>query len=170
MSTALNRWRDIIDSLPDALVVLAPDYEPVAANPAAETMLGVSPVTKSLVSDLLRTNEWLSRMASVCFATGQGLGDAETELHVGPRSIAVRAEVAPIARGDGSVDQIIIFLHDLSHQKTAERASESGGLALRLSPAGLAHEVKNPLTGIKGAAELLAAMFPGDGRAQQYCT
>ena len=39
----------------------------------------------------------------------------------------------------------------------------------RLSPAGLAHEVKNPLTGIKGAAELLGAMFPGDGRAQLYC-
>jgi two-component system, NtrC family, nitrogen regulation sensor histidine kinase GlnL len=38
-----------------------------------------------------------------------------------------------------------------------------------LSSAGLAHEVKNPLTGIKGAAELMAAMFPADARAQQYC-
>ena len=166
----LNRWRDIIDSLPDALVVLSPEYQPVAANPAAETMLGVTPLTTALILDLIRTNDWLSHMVETCLATGQGLGDAETELHVGPRSIAVRAEVAPIAREDGTTEQVIVFLHDLSHQKTAERVSEAKQLELRLSPAGLAHEVKNPLTGIKGAAELLSGMFPSDIRAQQYCT
>ncbi len=61
------------------------------------------------------------------------------------------------------------MLHDLSHEKEAAEAASSGDLSLRLSPAGLAHEVKNPLTGIKGAAELMAGMYPDDGRAQQYC-
>ena len=62
----------------------------------------------------------------------------------------------------------IILLKDLSHQRGLER-SMGGDQLVRLSPAGLAHEVKNPLTGIKGAAELLAGMFPEDSRAQQYC-
>ncbi|HEY2107219.1 MAG TPA: ATP-binding protein, partial [Candidatus Binataceae bacterium] len=30
-------------------------------------------------------------------------------------------------------------------------------------------EIKNPLTGIKGAAELLGGLFPSEHRAQQYC-
>ena len=44
-----------------------------------------------------------------------------------------------------------------------------GERSLGLSPSGLAHEIKNPLTGIKGAAELLAGLFPSEHRAQQYC-
>ena len=73
-----------------------------------------------------------------------------------------------MAGSDGQIGGAIILLHDLSHQKSAEHAVE-GPAQLRLSPAGLAHEVKNPLTGIKGAAELLATIHPDDERSRQYC-
>jgi len=165
----LDRWRDIIESLPDALIVLSSDLEPVIANQAAETILRVSPVSSGLLRDIFRQNDWLSRMAGDCLKNGQNLGVPETELHVGPRSIVVGAEVAPLLDEHGRTDCAIIVLRDLSHQKSAEHAASSGESNLRLSPAGLAHEVKNPLTGIKGAAELLASMFPDQPRAQQYC-
>jgi two-component system nitrogen regulation sensor histidine kinase GlnL len=64
----------------------------------------------------------------------------------------------------------VILLQDLSHQKNAAQSLEARDLGLKLSPAGLAHEVKNPLTGIKGAAELLATMSRSDSRAQGYCS
>jgi two-component system, NtrC family, nitrogen regulation sensor histidine kinase GlnL len=162
-------WRDIVDSLADAVLVVGPSLEPLAVNPAAETMLGVSQVGQSLVDGVIRQNDWLGRMVRACLETGQELSDPEAIFNIGPRAITVRAEVVPLLGSDGHRSGAIVLLHDLSRQKSLERTVDSGDSQLRLSPAGLAHEVKNPLTGIKGAAELLATMQPKDARVRQYC-
>jgi two-component system, NtrC family, nitrogen regulation sensor histidine kinase GlnL len=166
----LSLWHDIIDSLTDAVIVLSPAMEPLTVNPAAKTMLGVSQVSAGSVADLVRQNDWLGRMVRACLDRGQELGDMETVLAAGPRELSVRAEVSPLLNPEGHPGGVIILLHDLSHEKGAAEAGTAGDLSLQLSPAGLAHEVRNPLTGIKGAAELMAGMFPDDGRAQQYCS
>ncbi len=132
-------------------------------------MLAASTIGTSQVSDLLEHNPWLERMVRTCLETGQSVGDPDTVLAVSSRSVAVRAEVSALLEDNGSPTGAIVLLQDLSHQKSAASASDSSSSGLRLSPAGLAHEVKNPLTGIKGAAELLAAMYPDQTRAQQYC-
>lgn len=164
-----NLWRDMADSLGDALIALDLTLSPLAANAAAATILGVSQVNRRLIETLSRQNEWFGRMLQVCVETGQDLADPETTLYIGPRAVSVRAEVAPLQSANGGGAGVIVLLHDLSHQKGARHAVETDEPILRLSPAGLAHEVKNPLTGIKGAAELLAAMYPGEPRARQYC-
>jgi two-component system, NtrC family, nitrogen regulation sensor histidine kinase GlnL len=165
-------WRDIFDGLADAVIVVDSDLKPVAVNPAAETMLGVSQLGRSLFGSIVRHNDWLARMLHTCLDTGQNLGDPDAMFNIGPRAVTVRAEISPLAGFDGQIAGAIVLLHDLSHQKSAEHAVE-GPPHLRLSPAGLAHEVKNPLTGIKGAAELLAAGHLAghldDKRVQQYC-
>ena len=166
----MNLWHDIIDSLTDGIIVLSPAMEPQVVNPAAETMLGVSQINAATVADLVRQNDWLGRMVGACLESGQDLGDMETVLATGPRELTVRVEVSPLLNAEGRPGGVIMLLHDLSHEKGAAEAALTGDLSLRLSPAGLAHEVKNPLTGIKGAAELMAGMFPDDGRAQQYCS
>jgi two-component system nitrogen regulation sensor histidine kinase GlnL len=165
----LKLWRDIIESLPDAILVLSRERQPIAANPAAETMLSASTIGRLHIVDLLDHNPWLERMVRTALESGQTVGDPDAVLAVGPRSVTVRAEVSPLLTADGRPDCAIVMLHDLSHEKSAAQAAEPGESSMRLSPAGLAHEVKNPLTGIKGAAELLAAMYPADARAQQYC-
>ncbi len=165
----LNLWRDIVDGLADAVMLVDRDLRPLAVNPAAETMLGVSQLSRVLLGNFVRQNDWLGRMLHTCLETGQSLGDPEAILNIGPRATSVRAQISPLLGPEGQVEGAIVHLHDLSHQRSAEHAVESAGPQLRLSPAGLAHEVKNPLTGIKGAAELLATMFPNQARAQQYC-
>lgn len=165
----LKLWRDIIESLPDAIVVLSRERRPLAVNPAAETMLGVSTIGALQIVDLLDHNPWLERMVRTALDSGQTLGDPDAVLAAGPRSVTVRAEISPLLTSDGRPDCAIVLLHDLSHEKSAAQGAESVQYSMRLSPAGLAHEVKNPLTGIKGAAELLATMYPGNRRAQQYC-
>ena len=165
----MDLWHEILDSLSDAVIVLSPALEPLAVNAAAETILEASQVGRSMVGRLIRRNEWLRRMVDLCQQSGQSLDSPEATLVLDHRSLVVRAEVSPLISPAGYFEGAIVLFHDLSHQKRAEQAFDPDENAFRLSPAGLAHEVKNPLTGIKGAAELLASMFSGDARAQQYC-
>jgi two-component system nitrogen regulation sensor histidine kinase GlnL len=164
----LGLWHEIVDSLSAAVIVLSPAFEPIAANAAAEAMLDASHVTRAVTARLLKRNEWLAAMAESCMKTGQNMDTPDAALLLDKRSCAVRVEVTPLLGSEGQPKAVIILLHDLSHLINAEQASTVKD-SLGLSPAGLAHEVKNPLTGIKGAAELMAAMFPGDNRARQYC-
>jgi two-component system nitrogen regulation sensor histidine kinase GlnL len=162
-------WREIVDSLTDAIVVLSPDLEVLAVNAAAETLLGASHIRRPVLDRLFRRNQWLATMVSKCLASGQTLSYPETGLHIAQREAVVRAEVSPLMNALGETEGVVILLQDLSYQAGTEPGYRADPDALRLSSAGLAHEVKNPLTGIKGAAELMAAMFRADPRARQYC-
>ncbi|HVA39951.1 MAG TPA: ATP-binding protein [Candidatus Binataceae bacterium] len=165
----MELWQEIADSLSDAVIVLSPTYEPIAINAAAEAMIEASYVSRPMLGKLLRRNEWLKQMVDVCLRNGQSFDNPEATLTLDRRTIVIHAEVSPLIKPDGHSQGAIVLFHDLSHQKSAEQVIEAGENIFRLSPAGLAHEVKNPLTGIKGAAELLGTMFPADARAQQYC-
>lgn len=165
----MDLWHEILDSLNDAVIVLSPALDPIAFNAAAEAVLEASKVDRSKVGRLIRRNQWLRRMVDQCLHNGQSFDNPEATLVVEQRSLVVRAEVSPLISPAGYFEGAIIMFHDLSHQKSAEQAIDPEGNTFRLSPAGLAHEVKNPLTGIKGAAELLSGMFPGDTRAKLYC-
>ncbi len=165
----LELWHEILDSLNDAVIVLSPKLDPLFVNAAAEATLEASQVGRSMIGRLIRRNEWLRRMIDLCLHSGQSLDNTEATLVLDQRSLVTRAEVSPLISPAGYFEGAIVVLHDLSSQKTAAQTFDSDENAFRLSPAGLAHEVKNPLTGIKGAAELLAAMFPRDARAKLYC-
>jgi two-component system, NtrC family, nitrogen regulation sensor histidine kinase GlnL len=165
----LDLWHEILDSLNDAVIVLSPTLDPVAFNAAAEAVLEASKVDRPKVSRLIRRNQWLRRMVDQCLHNGQSFDNPEATLVLDQRSLVVRAEVSPLISPAGYFEGAIIMFHDLSHQKSAEQAFDPDENTFRLSPAGLAHEVKNPLTGIKGAAELLSGMFPGDTRTKLYC-
>jgi two-component system, NtrC family, nitrogen regulation sensor histidine kinase GlnL len=165
----MDLWREIVDSLGDAVIVISSAFEPLVVNPAAETLLDASQISRSLIGRMAQRNKWLGRMIRSCLETAQSLDTPESVLVLDRREAIVRAEVSPLLSSQGRPEGAIVLLHDLSHQKGAEQAFQPDQNAVRLSPAGLAHEVKNPLTGIKGAAELLASMFPSDARAQQYC-
>ncbi|MGH8324948.1 MAG: two-component system sensor histidine kinase NtrB, partial [Steroidobacteraceae bacterium] len=121
------------------------------------------------VERLHELNGWLDDMVKSCLRTVRSLDNPVGELVLEKRRVNVHAGVFPLLGPKGEAESAIVLLHDLSHLRGIERAGEWDRQALRLSPAGLAHEVKNPLTGIKGAAELLAAIFPADDRARQYC-
>ena len=165
---AMNLWREIFESLPDAVIVLAASFEPLGSNPAADSLFEAA-VTPPLVKHLLDANPWLRQMIEAALRRAQSIDNIDALLVLERRKIAVRAQVAPLHGERHEPARSIIVLHDLSSQRTMERGLDRDHQGLRLSPAGLAHEVKNPLTGIKGAAELLQVLFPNDPRARQYC-
>jgi len=165
----MNLWREIIEGLPDALIVLSPAFSPLASNPAAETLIEAS-VSEADISALLANNPWLRGMLQASLQRAQSMDNPDAVLTLERRKVAVRAQVSPLlGKRRDPTKGVILLLHDLSSQRTMERALDPGHQVVRLSTAGLAHEVKNPLTGIKGAAELLKVMYPDDARAEQYC-
>ena len=69
----------------------------------------------------------------------------------------VTAACAPIQGPDGTLRGAVLVLHDLTLQRTLEAATRRADrlAALGTVTVGLAHEIRNPLGGIKGAAQLL---------------
>ncbi|GEM_PF-438465 len=164
-------WRDVFESLAEALLLVSPSLELRAANPAAQTMLGISKPTRKVLATFLKNNSWLRRMVESSIAGGQTLSDAEAVLRLpNHNSVEVAVRVSPLIDRKGRIQGAVVLLRDRAFQRGIERAlADSVKNGLGLSAAGLAHEIKNPLTAIKGAAELLADLFSDDQRARQYC-
>jgi two-component system, NtrC family, nitrogen regulation sensor histidine kinase GlnL len=169
--TKLTLWRDVLDSLNDAVVVLSPHLDILVTNPAAEALLGTQ-INRGLLETLLGRNPWLEGMVRDCLERRQESSCADANLSLAGQDLNLRAEVAPLLNESSQLKGVVVLLHDLSHQKGMGLVvnGTDSDRALGLSPSGLAHEIKNPLTGIKGAAELLAGLFPSEHRAQQYCS
>jgi two-component system nitrogen regulation sensor histidine kinase GlnL len=72
-------------------------------------------------------------------------------------AVLVGAEAAPLLDGSARAGAIVT----IRIPRTSERALDFEALA-----AGLAHEIKNPLAGLQGSAELLAR--EAEGRTRQY--
>ena len=68
----------------------------------------------------------------------------------------------PVTGADGGVIELIITIHEQTSFRQFEDMNQFKGAALSMSKmtALLSHEIKNPLAGIKGAAQLLQMELP----------
>ena len=141
-------------SLPQAIILLAPGQLIASANPAAEQFLGQSlrRLSKRKLSEVLAFEE--PRLA-------ERMQDSETpvsarEINVtvlghGTRRFDVTA--APVTDEPGWQ---VLTLQDSSAAEAMGENSSAGDDGVLRAPEILAHEIKNPLAGIRGAAQLLA--------------
>ena len=155
----LPAWSDVLASIEDAVVALDRTGRVTELNPAAEQLLGVS-APQALghdVGELFRGSPWVGDMARGTLAEGAARRRGEGHLVSGRRDVPVSATCAPILDAAGGARGAVLVLHDLTLQQaleaTTRRADRLGALGTVAS--GLAHEIKNPLGGIKGAAQLL---------------
>ena len=154
-------WTDVLASLEDGVVVVDPAGVVVDLNPAAEQLIGVSTshaVGRS-VDDALGSRRWAGEIVHGTLARGAARRRGEGLLQCRRGDVEVSVACTPLHDGDGSVTGAVLLLRDLTLQRAleatgrrAERLTTLGTVAL-----GLAHEIKNPLGGIKGAAQLLQA-------------
>jgi two-component system nitrogen regulation sensor histidine kinase GlnL len=153
----------LLASLPQAVVLLEPGLTIASLNPAAEQFFGQS--ARRLVGICLRDVISISDRRLL-----DRLGDYETP--VSAREIVVQLKgkgarridiaVAPVADTPGWQ---ILTINDNS--ATDALGDDSGGPdnAVLRGPEIMAHEIKNPLAGIRGAAQLLARRIEDKDRA-----
>jgi len=153
-------WKDILTSLEDAVVVIDQRGRVSFLNQAAESLTGISAlqIQGQPYSQVFKRNLWLIEMVEKSqlpqHSSTRGEGDFVTQrLSQFPVSLMV----SPLQDQFGKQGGSILLLRDLTYQKhMEEQLKRSDRLALLGTvAAGLAHEIKNPLGGIKGASQLL---------------
>lgn len=141
------------------VVVLDPQNRFRFVNDAAEQFLGVSvsQLTQMRLSDLLPPDNPLFLLVEQVRRTGVTVSDHDLTLE-SPRfsKPSITVQGSPLPEEDGAV---LLVLQDASAAKAMDRQLAFRGAARSVTgmAAILAHEVKNPLSGIRGAAQLLEA-------------
>lgn len=148
-----------LSSLSLAVVVLAPGQRIAAANPAAEQFLGQSlrRLEGRPLAELLRFEE--PRLAARLLETDAQVSARATSVIVpgqGPRRLDVTA--APLIDQPGWQ---VLTLNDISGAQSMSDDPRAGEDSVLRAPDILAHEIKNPLAGIRGAAQLLGRKVQG---------
>ena len=141
-------------------------------NVAAETLLGVSrnQILGRTLAELLRDAEELTSIVDRAFETWQPYARRELSLQgigVG-EELTVDCAVTPFEdRGEEST--VLLEVSDATqHQRISRETAlinQVGGSRLMIRQ--LAHEIKNPLGGLRGAAQLLERQL-GDAAMREY--
>lgn len=157
---------DLLAVLPIPVVVLDPGDRVTVANAAAENFFNASQAS-------LRERGWVAAMArdsrlialiAEARAIGGGYAAYDTEIaFAGGRMVRADVFVTPLPDAAG---WIIVSFQTRSVAMMVDRQLTSQGAARSAIgvAAMLAHEIKNPLSGIRGAAQLLAQTADADTR------
>jgi two-component system, NtrC family, nitrogen regulation sensor histidine kinase GlnL len=165
-------WGEVLENLTDAVLLLSPEGRVVSCNPAGELLLGrpESQMRGQDMETLFRRNPAVQDLVQRTLDSGQTQALNDESLLLNERRLTVRMVTSPLLDQGALLRGAAVVIHDLSHQRAlredaerAERLAELGMVA-----AGLAHEIKNPLAGIKGAAQLLQRDFGDNAAVREY--
>lgn len=157
---------ELLAALPIPMVVLDPSGAPALANLAAESLFNASQAT-------IRERGWGGLLAQAealtgCLAEardrdgGYSAYDVEIALAGGRH---VRADILIAAVPDAPGWRVLSLPVRTVAAIVDRQASQAGAARIGSGVAGLlAHEIKNPLSGIRGAAQLIAQTADVEGR------
>ena len=165
--TGLIDPAELLNALPDPILAIAPDGRIADANTAAEAFFetGRATLTRQKLSDLLPFGSPL--LALVSFVRDHGATVNEYRVDIGSVKFSsdriVDVHAAPLPNNSAGV---FIMLKERTIADKMDRQLTHRGAARSVSALAsmLAHEIKNPLSGIRGAAQLLETAVPDDDR------
>lgn len=177
MSTTLTRPRRkvpappvvdtaaVLGALPVPVILLDDDNRFRLVNQAAEQFLGISAagLAQLRMQDLIPADNPLFLLIEQVRATEASIADHDLTLEsprLHKRGITVQGSTLPEEPG-----AVLLIMQDASTARSLDRQLAFRGAARSVTgmAAILAHEVKNPLSGIRGAAQLLeGSVGPAD--------
>ncbi len=166
-----RQLQTILDAVLDGVVVLDCSAQVETLNAEACRILDSSSASAAgaPLEKLLGPDHAISTLARSVLRDGRpAIADEIAIERRFSEDLIVDGAVAPLFEEDGELGGVVIVLRDCTIQSSLrdavsqrEKLASYGHIA-----AGIAHEVKNPLSGIRGAAELLEARAD-DERSQK---
>ena len=157
----------VLNALPLPVITIAADGRIADANVAAETFFeaSVPMLRRHLLRDLVPFGSPLLALVEQVRARGAPVNEYKVDLSTprNPGDRLVDLHVAPLPERP---DYVVVMLQERTIADKMDRQLTHRGAARSVSAlaAMLAHEIKNPLSGIRGAAQLLEQGATEDDR------
>jgi two-component system sensor kinase FixL len=172
LRTSEARWRSIVESAVDAIVVIDASGRIEAFNPAAERLFGYGEpeVVGRNVSMLMPSpyheehDAYLARYLETGVQKIIGIGRGVIGLRRDGTTFPLHLSVGEMTVGGER--KFTGIIHDLSARvRIEEQLREHTALArLGEMAAVIAHEVKNPLAGVRGAIQVIGTRLPKESK------
>ncbi|SHM68286.1 two-component system sensor histidine kinase NtrB [Roseibium suaedae] len=158
----------ILDALPHPVLLVAPDGVIESANMAAEIFMrsSVSVLRRHPIDYFIPFGSPLLTLIEQVRERGAAVNEYKVDIgspRIGaPKIVDINA--SPVSDRPGAV---VLMFQERSMAEKIDRQLTSRGAARTVTglAAMLAHEIKNPLSGIRGAAQLLEQSVPDEDRA-----
>jgi two-component system nitrogen regulation sensor histidine kinase GlnL len=148
----------VLNALPHPVIVVSSDGKVVDANVAAEAFfeVSISLLRRNLLRDLVPFGSPLLTLIDQVRRRGAAVNEYKVDLGTprNPGDRLVDLHVAPLPERP---DYVVVMLQERTIADKMDRQLTHRGAARSVTAlaAMLAHEIKNPLSGIRGAAQLL---------------
>jgi two-component system, NtrC family, nitrogen regulation sensor histidine kinase GlnL len=157
----------VLDALPHPVIIISADGKVADANAAAEDFfdMSLSLLRRYLLRDLVPFGSPLLPLVEQARARGAAVNEYKVDLGTprNPGDRLVDLHVAPLPE---RTDHVVVMLQERTIADKMDRQLTHRGAARSVTAlaAMLAHEIKNPLSGIRGAAQLLEQSAADDDR------
>ena len=165
----------LLAALPHPLLVIAEDSRIVYANASAEAFFstGLAMLKRGTINDVIAFGSPLISLIEQVQATGSTVNEYGVELSAPrfavPKLVDVHAGPLPDQSG---LTVLMLQQRTMAHMIERQLTHRAAARSVSGMAAVLAHEIKNPLSGIRGAAQLLEQNTSDEDRAltQLICT
>jgi two-component system nitrogen regulation sensor histidine kinase GlnL len=157
----------VLDALPHPVIMINADDKIANANAAAESFFEASLplLRRHRLSDVVPFGSPLLSLIDQVRARGAAVNEYKVDLST-PRNPGERLVDLHVAPLPDRPDHIVVMLQERTIADKMDRQLTHRGAARSVTAlaAMLAHEIKNPLSGIRGAAQLLEQSAADDDR------
>lgn len=163
MSATANTEQQLLQGLSTAVVLLDNQLRVVQMNLAAESLLAISfrqSAGKPIKKVMRRAQAFVARLQQALSEMQPYTERAYTIPVNGDREVLVDCCITPMLQQDKASLVVEMFNQDHMHKINREEHLLEQRLTSQQMARGIAHEIKNPLSGLRGAAQLLERELP----------
>ena len=166
-----DRYAEWINTIPAGVIVFDEEDQIVFVNPSAETFFSTSAQQLRLMSieELFGPNSAVGGLFQQARLTSMPIAEFDVQIML-PRAGTVQASVTvvPVLEANGNQpngDMILQFsTTSIAHRIEQQMRRQGAARSTAGMVAVLAHEVRNPLAGIRGAAQIIESSVSGEER------
>ncbi|HEX9786579.1 MAG TPA: ATP-binding protein [Candidatus Binatia bacterium] len=166
-------WEQLLANLDDGVIALDADGKVIFFNEASEVLTDISSAAAAgqPLEQIFKREPWLVDLVKRTHPPRQkrARGEGDFVSRWG-RKIPVGVTVSPLQDRHGHFVGTILLLRDIKRRKELEEDLKRADRLVLMGTlgAGLAHEIRNPLGGIKGAAQLLRRSADGHPSVREF--